>query len=385
MSAPQVEATVLFPPPGVVKPSSAEVLSSFAVLRGDRSLRVGSHEVPVDTGALSSRSLYFASMFGSDFKEASEIVAIVVEPPKEETFFHVLYYLMTGTMRDLTIENFASIVENAEFVQSMQLLEYLQQVALAYYKQLFAHPSFRPPSVSAGFVKGFLGHAKTANKVRSLFTAVHLLAPWLDADWEQAEAVLDHARQLFPPLPRALEFKRETDTTVPAPAPVVMTAAQAQSQRERRNNEELQGLVHQCVRMSSASHFLQALSKYPKLRKSMTAEETLCALDPILHESRLHEAHYYHGDESTRRRLLVESIAKLKKEAKQSLTQLSAELHPASTSDAGNEDGSREPHGVPLPLATALQRIALQSHIFGYDHDSYGFREYGGYDSDDMY
>jgi len=191
-------STVLFPPPGIVEACQAEVINCFSIFAGDRKLRIGDHCVPVSTDALMSRSAYFSSMFGRGFKESANVDEISLDVPDEDSFFHVLYYLMTGTMRDLTLDNFAGVVQNAEFVQSEQLLEYLQQVAVAYYKELFDCPWFGPPQISGDFVKGCLQKAKVARKVRSLYEAADWIGCWMGSHVEQAGPVLDFARQLFP-------------------------------------------------------------------------------------------------------------------------------------------------------------------------------------------
>eukprot|EP00929_Paragymnodinium_shiwhaense_P024917 TRINITY_DN15200_c0_g2_i2.p1 TRINITY_DN15200_c0_g2~~TRINITY_DN15200_c0_g2_i2.p1 ORF type:complete len:389 (+),score=77.68 TRINITY_DN15200_c0_g2_i2:98-1264(+) len=387
MARPHDESTVLFPPPGVVKTSSSDVLTSFSVLRGDRQLRVGNHSVPIDTAALSSRSLYFASMFGSEFKEATSAAEVTVDAPEEETFFHVLYYLMTGTLRDLTVANFASVVANADFVQSEQLVEYLQQVAVAYHKQLFAHPSFRPPRISSEFVKGFLRHAQAAKKLRSLFAAVHLISPWLDADAEQAATVLEYARTLFPLPPRTVEYTVQDDLGKAAGKGMAGLGLAERNRRaqERRVQEQDQRLDHLMTRASSAFHFVQAMLKYPSLGKQMNAEEALRAIDPIVHEtgdSSYHQMNQMRYGEPNKRRK-VEKIDKMKSETRQCLSQLCKKLHPP-----GAENDERRARILAEMAAQEAALFAMrgqvpppppdEGHEYPYDYDSDDY----GYDSD---
>eukprot|EP00929_Paragymnodinium_shiwhaense_P027018 TRINITY_DN15958_c0_g1_i1.p1 TRINITY_DN15958_c0_g1~~TRINITY_DN15958_c0_g1_i1.p1 ORF type:complete len:363 (+),score=87.24 TRINITY_DN15958_c0_g1_i1:222-1310(+) len=357
----------------------------MAGVRGDRTLRVGSHTVPIDTAALSSRSSYFSSMFGRDFKEASTAADIVVEPPEEETFFHVLYYLMTGTMRDVTIGNFASIVANADFVQSEPLLEYLQQVALAYCRPLFRHPSFRPPRISVEFIKGFLREAKLASKLRSLSTAVHLLGPWLDADREHVRPVLDYARQLFPALPRTLEFKSSDGE--PGKGQGKMSAAERRRQNENRQQEvrkqQDMRINHELVRVSSAFHFVQTMLKYPGLRKNMDVDETLCALDPLLQKSvsSLHELRYgMHAGE--KRREKFEKIDKIKAEAEKLLSELTAKLHESSTTNEERGPSTALPRVAEFVDGEYLEAVLREQEAYN-DDDYSDYSEYDhGYDYD---
>lgn len=321
----QRHTTVLFPPPGIVQACTADVIASFSVFRGDRKLRVGDHSVTVGTEALASRSEYFACMFKGSFKESGEGEEVLVGVPDESSFFHVLYFLMTGTMRDLTVENFSGIVANASFVQSRPLLDYLQQVALAYHKKLFEDASFQFPTVPAEFVKGFLGKAKDAQRVRSFYEAAYLVGCWMNSDLGQAASVLGEVRQLFPLPPRKLpplQVGKGNGKRSATEAGLDSERAHKAARRQAPKSHAERVAEHEASWHRISYDFVKAVKAHPPLLNVFTAKDALLALDPVLKKD--HTSAYVLHSLGQKQR---EAAEKLGRKTQSTLSELLQSLH----------------------------------------------------------
>jgi len=279
---------------------------------------------------------------------------------------------MTGTVRDLTLENFAGIVENASFVQSQPLTTYLQQVAVAYHTELFEDPQFRYPRVSSDFMRGFLRAAKAAKKVRVLYEAANLVGSWMGSDIEQGTAMLEYARELFPLPQWNLSLPDESDGLggkggKDGKGEAGLTGrARALQQQEQERARAVAVVKHKAKWQFIASHFVRTMRVNPRLLDIFSAKDALRALHSMIDEDFVDRPYqYHHHDDKIRK--IRESMQKMRNETKKGLVELLKTAQGLDFTVAAAEDEGDEFH---VSGIQALQSILRTREVF-HDHSDY--------------